>query len=139
MCVQVTSWGVDSWQLTDVWLNRSSGVNWSGMSLRAESGSKETKHALRMLGKLPACIKLHWPQISLRCFEAFTRALRLSRPLQPAQRNNKKPLISWPAIITRRQLFNTEDTYLSVHHDQYVQFDQQQDAMASHFETLLPA
>lgn len=83
ICVQVTSWGVDNWQLTDVWLNRSSGVNWSGMSLSAESGSRETRHALRMQGTSVGDSRLHWLQISRRCLDAFKRALRLNSQLQP--------------------------------------------------------
>lgn len=83
--VQVTSWGVESWQLTEAWLNRSSGVNWSGISLRAESGSRETRQALRILGTSVVGSKLHWVQISRRCFDALSRDFRLRSQLQPGK------------------------------------------------------
>lgn len=83
MCVQVTSWGVDSWHFTDCWLNLSSGVNWSGMSRRQASGSKDTRQADSMQGTSWGYDKLHWPQISFRCLDAFSRDLRDSNQLQP--------------------------------------------------------
>lgn len=50
ICVHVTSCGVDNWQLTDAWLNLSSGVNWSAIKRNVESGSSDTKHALNTHG-----------------------------------------------------------------------------------------
>lgn len=83
MCVQETSSGVDSWQLTDAWLNLSSGVNWSGIKRRAESGSRETRHALRIDGTSVGYCKLHWLHISFKCLEASSKDFRLSSQLHP--------------------------------------------------------
>lgn len=83
ICVQLTSCGVERLQLTDVALNLSSGVNWSGMSRRQESGSRDTRQALRMLGTSLGYSREHCLQISFRCLEAFSRDLRLRSQLQP--------------------------------------------------------
>jgi hypothetical protein len=89
MWVQDTSWGVESWQLTDVWLNLSSGVNWSGISRSAESGSSDTRHALNTHGTSLGYIRLHCSQISFKCFEAFRSDLRLSSQLQPTNKQQR--------------------------------------------------
>ena len=78
MCVALASLGVESWQWLAVLPKRSSGVNWSDMSRRLESGSIETRQADMMAGTSEG----HW-QISRSCFEAFFRALRPSSTLQP--------------------------------------------------------
>lgn len=83
MWVQVTSWGVESWQLTEAALNLSSGVNWSAISLSVLSGSRDTRHALSTQGAADGYSRLHWPQISFKCFDAFRRALRDNSQLQP--------------------------------------------------------
>lgn len=81
--VHVTSCGVDNWQFTDAWLNLSSGVNWSAISLRVESGSRETKQALSTQGAADGYRRLHWPHISLRCLEALRSAFLDNNQLQP--------------------------------------------------------
>jgi hypothetical protein len=78
MCVQLASLGVDSWQLLAVCPKRSSGVNWSDMSLRLESGSIEMRQADMMAGT-----SLGQEHISRSCLLAFFRALRPSKTLQP--------------------------------------------------------
>ena len=75
MCVALASLGVER---VEVLPNRSSGVNWSDMSRRLESGSMETRQADMMAGTSLG----HW-QISRSCFDAFFRALRPNRTLQP--------------------------------------------------------
>jgi hypothetical protein len=81
MCVQLASFGVDSWQLLAVWPNLSSGVNWSVMSRRFESGSMETRQADKMAGT--SVCQAH---ISRRSFDARFRAFRLKRTLQPVDK-----------------------------------------------------
>ena len=78
MCVQVVSLGVLNWQLLAVWPNLSSGVNWSDISRRLESGSRETRHADWMPGTSE--VQLH---SSRSCFEAFFKAFRPRRTLHP--------------------------------------------------------
>ena len=81
MCVQLASLGVESWQWEAVLPKRSSGVNWSDMRRRLESGSSETRHADMMAGTSLG----HW-QISRSCFDAFFSAFRPSSTLQPAMK-----------------------------------------------------
>lgn len=80
MCVQLASLGVDSWQLLAVWPNLSSGVYWSLMSRRFESGSMDTRQADRMEGT-----SLCQQHMSRNSFEARFKALRLNRTLQPVK------------------------------------------------------
>lgn len=87
--VQVTSCGVDKLQLTDAWLKRSSGVNWSGIIRNVESASSDTKHALSMHGMSPDDSKLHCPQISFSCLEALFNELRLNSQLHPETLPNR--------------------------------------------------
>jgi hypothetical protein len=85
--VQVTSCGVERAQLTEVWLKRSSGVNWSGIIRRAESGSNETRHALNTEGASPGYPSPHCRQMSFKCFEAFNKDFLLRSQLQPIMNN----------------------------------------------------
>jgi hypothetical protein len=78
MWVQLASLGVDSWQLLAVWPKRSSGVNWSAIRRRWESGSMDTRQADRMEGK-----SLLQVQVSRSCFEAFFSDLRPNSTLHP--------------------------------------------------------
>ena len=77
--VQVVSLGVDNWQLLAFWPNRSSGVYWSAMSLKCESGSIETKQADKMHGT--SLFQAHNSRNSL---VARFKVFRLSKTLHPA-------------------------------------------------------
>ena len=80
ICVALASLGVESWQLLAVCPNLSSGVNWSDISRRLESGSMETRQADRIVGT--SLGQLH---MSRSCLEAFFRDFWLSRTLQPVR------------------------------------------------------
>ena len=76
--VQVASFGVESWQLLAVWPNRSSGVYWSDISRKCESGSIDVRQADKMQGT-----SLFQGHNSFSSLEARFRALRLNSTLQP--------------------------------------------------------
>ena len=78
MWVQVASFGVESWQLLAVWPNRSSGVYWSDISRKCESGSIDVRQADKMQGT-----SLFQGHNSFSSLEARFRALRLNSTLQP--------------------------------------------------------
>ena len=84
MWVQLASLGVESWQLLAVWPNLSSGVYWSVIRRRFESGSIDTRQADRIEGT-----SLCQQHISRKSFEARFKALRLRRTLQPKRTNEK--------------------------------------------------
>ena len=64
MWVHDASSGVDRLLLADCWPKRSSGVTWSGIMRKCESGSRETRQADTMVGACDGNISEHWPQIS---------------------------------------------------------------------------
>ena len=76
--VQVASFGVESWQLLAVWPNRSSGVYWSDISRKCESGSIDVRQADKMQGT-----SLFQGHNSFSSLEARFRAFRLNSTLQP--------------------------------------------------------
>ena len=65
MCVQLESFGVESWQLEAVCPNLSSGVYWSVNNRKLESGSSEIKQAERIDGT-----SLCQQHISRSCLDA---------------------------------------------------------------------
>lgn len=81
MWVHVRSVGVHSVDCMEIWLKRSSGVNWSENRRKLESGSSVSRHALTMLGQLFKYIIEHWPHTSFNCFDVFTRFDLLSSQL----------------------------------------------------------
>ena len=87
ICVHDASSGVDRWLLADCWPKRSSGVTWSGIIRKCESGSRETRQAETRVGACEGNEREHWLQISAKWREARSRFFRLRSALQPV--NNR--------------------------------------------------
>lgn len=111
ICVQEASSGVLRSHELQLLLKRSSGVYWSAITRRAESGSKDTRQADKMAGESGGPKTAHWWHSSRSWRLYRNKDLRLKREAQ----SRSSPCPNRPSLlITSRQAWRHLDNISTI-------------------------